>query len=82
MSEPVFPSKSILKRLVSQAGGQWCGVQESVPPLPHLLMFNSPQTGSTLAIRINPTEINEAEIVTAIRTRIAASDKQFKEKKK
>ena len=75
--QQVLPSKSILKQLVAQAGADWCGVQEDVTP--RLLMFNSRKTGSTLAIKFNPFGINEAQVVAAIRTRVAESDKQFEE---
>ena len=81
-TEQQFPSKSILKRLVAQAGGQWCGVQETIPPLPHLLLVTSPKTGSTLAVRFDPKNINRRELVDAIRKRIAESDKTFSRRDK
>ena len=39
-----------LKRHVLAGGGEWVGVQESVPPAPNLVLFNSPTTGSTLSL--------------------------------
>jgi hypothetical protein len=74
-------SLSILKRLVSQAGAEWVGVQETVPPLPHLLMFNSPNTRSTLAVKLQP-DMTPREIVEAVRTRMIQSDKQFQKGRK
>lgn len=74
-------SLSILKRLVSQAGAEWVGVQETVPPLPFLLLFNSPATDSTLAIKLNP-DLTPKEIVDAIQKRMADSNKTFKNKRR
>ena len=74
-------SRSILKRLVSQAGAQWVGVQETVPPIPHLLLFNSPASSSTLAIRLEP-DMTPREIVEAIHERLVSSDKEFSKGKK
>lgn len=76
MSEQQDFSKSILKRLVSQAGGKWCGLQESVPPLPSLLLFNSPTTDSTLAIHLDKN-LRPTDIVALIRKRIKDSDAKF-----
>jgi len=72
---------SILRRIVTQAGGEWVGVQETVPPLPHLLMFNSPQTNSTLAVKMEP-DMTLAELGEAVKKRIADSDKTFKRRSK
>jgi hypothetical protein len=66
----------ILKGLVSRAGAEWVGVQETVPPLPFLLLFNSPATDSTLAIKLYP-DLTPQEIVDAIQKRMAESNKQF-----
>ena len=79
--QPVVLSTSILRRIVTQAGGEWVGVQETVPPLPHLLMFNSPQTNSTLAVKLEP-DLTLAELGKAIQKRIADSDKTFKRRSK
>ena len=69
-------SLSILKRLVCQAGAKWVGVQETIHPLPFLLMFNSPETDSTLAIKLQP-DMTPREIVEAVQKRLAESNKQF-----
>jgi hypothetical protein len=74
-------SRSILKRLVSQAGAQWVGIQETVPPEPHVLLFNSPATGSTLAIHLEP-DMAPREIIEAIQKRLAASNQEFLKGKK
>lgn len=73
-------SLSILKRVVCQAGGEWVGIQETVPPLPPLLLFNSPATDSTLAVKMDP-EMTVAELGKAVQKRIADSDKTFKRRK-
>jgi hypothetical protein len=67
-------SRSILKRLVSQAGAQWVGIQETVPPIPHLLLFNGP-SGLTLTIRLEP-DMTPREIVEAIQKRLASQEKK------
>ena len=69
-------SLSILKRLVCQAGAKWVGVQETIPPLPFLLLFNSPETDSTLAIKLQP-DMTKREIVEAVQKRLAASNAEF-----
>ena len=66
----------ILKGLVSRAGAEWVGLQETVPPLPFLLLFNSPFTDSTLSIKLHP-DMTHQEIVDAIQKRLAESNKQF-----
>jgi hypothetical protein len=84
MSEQHFPPKgfveplslSILKRVVCQAGGEWVGVQETIPPLPHLLLFNSPQTQSTLAVKLE-RDLTVAQVGRAIQKRLAESNKEF-----
>jgi hypothetical protein len=89
MSEQQFPPKgffqtmslSLLKRVVCQAGGEWVGIQETVPPIPPLLLFNSPTTDSTLAVKLYP-EMKIAEVGEAVKKRIADSDKQFERRLK
>ena len=55
---------------VEEGGGIWCGIQES--ELYDLVLFNSPKTGSTLALKTSaiPPEL--------VRAKIKASDKTFK----
>ena len=78
MSErPPKNQTELLRDIVKACGGVWVGVQETVPPLPHLLMFNSPQTDSTLAVKLEPG-LTFAEIAKAVKKRIADSDKTFK----
>jgi hypothetical protein len=60
-----------LKRHVLAGGGQWVGVQECVPPMSALVLFNSPTTQSTLAIHANQLT---SETVHA---KIVASDAAF-----
>jgi hypothetical protein len=70
------PALSILRRLVCQAGARWVGLQETVPPLPYLLLFNSPTTDSTLAIKLTP-DLTQRKIVEAIHKRLVESDAEF-----
>ena len=62
-----------LKRHVLAGGGVWVGIQEALTPdTPSLALFNSPTTGSTLALpddeRFDSREVHE---------KIEASDKLF-----
>lgn len=74
-------SLSTLKHLVAQAGAEWVGIQETVPPHPDLLLFNSPHHKSTLAIRLE-SDMVLADIVPAIQKRLSDSGKQFSQEKK
>jgi hypothetical protein len=59
------------KELVIAGGGIYVGLQEGLQ-YEYLVLFNSPLTGTTLALRAN-------EVTTkAVRERIAESDAQFK----
>ncbi len=60
-----------LKRHVLAGGGQWVGVQECVPPLTALVLFNSPTTQSTLALPAD--QLTSA----TVHAKIVASDAQF-----
>jgi hypothetical protein len=64
--------------LVQKAGGELCGVQETMfPDVLSLIMFNSPATGSTLAVQFNPIDFDPDKLIEAIRTKIEASDAMF-----
>lgn len=39
-----------LKTLVEMGGGEWVGVQEGMEGIPAMVLFNSPQINSTLAV--------------------------------
>lgn len=67
-----------LKAAVKSAGADWCGIQETIPPLPSLLLFNSPKSGSTLAVRFYPSNFDSASIAAAVRRKMKESDKKFK----
>ena len=70
-----------LKRIVSKAGGEWCGIQESMIGDPPLLLFNSPKSDSTLAVKFNPIDFDPARLEVAIRKRLEESDKNFADHK-
>lgn len=69
-----------IHRAVVSGGGQWLGIQEIIEGDP-LVMFNSPTTGSTLAVPFNPATFTDADFSTAVHKRIADSDKKFAEAK-
>ena len=77
-----FPNR--LKRAVLAGGGEYVGLQQGIHPSPDLLLFNSPTTGSTLAIPITDlllVTFSDSEFSTAVRTKIAESDKTFADRK-
>lgn len=59
------------KLMVVAGGATWVGVQETVPPGPDLVLFNSLINKTTLALPV--TEIS----VAAVRQKVIASDQQF-----
>ena len=68
-----------LKQIVAEAGGEWCGIQEAMFPdgvLP-MILFNSPATGSTLAVKFNPVVVDRDKLREEIRAKIEASDALF-----
>ena len=69
-----------IKQIVADAGGVWCGVQESIYPDLPMVMFNSPTTRSTLCVRFNPIDFDSQKLSEEIRTRIEASDAMFIER--
>jgi hypothetical protein len=64
-----------LRQMVSAANGIWVGVQEGLGR-PHLVLFNSPNTGSTYSL-----PDNEFLTVNEIAAKIHLMDKKFKGKK-
>lgn len=75
VSESKFTN--LLKDIVKGAGGDWCGVQDAMFPELPMVLFNSPTTRSTLAVRFNPIDFDPRKLNEAIRTRIEASDALF-----
>lgn len=59
-----------LRKAVEAGGGVWLGVQETIEP-PALVLFNSPTTGSTLAI------FEDALSEDIVRKKIERSDRNF-----
>jgi hypothetical protein len=68
---------NLLKDIVKGAGGEWCGVQEAMFPDLPMVLFNSPASRSTLAVRFNPVAFDPSKLNEAIRAKIEASDAQF-----
>ena len=64
---------AILRTAVKEGGGIWVGIQECEGIGYGLVLFNSPTTGSTLAIKTTEAEIT-AELV---RDKIRRSDAAF-----
>jgi hypothetical protein len=61
-----------LKSIVEHAGAIWVGVQEGDGLYTDLVLFNSPQTGSTLALKDN-----EFFTIQAVQEKLAASNLTF-----
>ena len=77
-----FPDR--LRRAVLAGGGEFVGIQQGLGPAPDLLLFNSPTTGSTLAIPITDlllVTFSDSEFSTRVREKIAESDKTFADRK-
>lgn len=66
---------------MARAGGEWCGVQSTINAEVSLLLFNSPTTGSTLAIPFNPLNFDTVVLEKRVALRITESDKTFARKK-
>lgn len=82
MSSRLVGSEPRLKHIVALAGGQWVGVQNLGSLAPPLLLFNSPATGSTLAVKIPTEKFYDSDLVRDIRAHIGASDALFAAAKK
>ena len=68
-------TETLARACVEAGGGKWRGVQEVEGHAPYtLILFNSPATGSTLAIR--STEITS----DLVRDKIKRNDAQFRSK--
>ena len=82
MTDIITQSKftNVLKDIVLGAGAEWCGIQEAMSPELPMVLFNSPKTGSTLAVRFNPDSVDSAQLAAAIRAKIEASDAMFIER--
>jgi hypothetical protein len=59
-----------VQAIVEKGGGVYCGIQHAVSG-PDLVLFNSPRTGSTLAVELS--HLTPA----AVARRIAESDAEF-----
>lgn len=64
--------RAIWAAIVEAGGGIWKGVQNCSPLSYDLILFDSPATGSTLALRTD-----EPITISRVKQRIAASDKIF-----
>lgn len=61
----------LLKYHVKAGGGEWLGIQETIPPGPDLVLFYSPQTRSTLALPVSEISIEN------VSSHIARSNRKF-----
>ena len=66
----VASSESLARLAVKDGGGQWVGIQEC-EGVPSLILFNSPTTGSTLALKTSELTADN------VRRRIEESDAAF-----
>ena len=62
--------KDELKQIVEEGGGIWVGVQDCSSFI-DLALFNSPKTGSTLALRVNDVTVKN------VSEKIRKSDEVF-----
>jgi hypothetical protein len=67
----VYTSESLARRAVVEGGGQWVGIQECEAVSYTLILFKSPTTHSTLALRSD--EISAKKVAQ----RIKESDMMF-----
>ena len=67
----VASSESLARLAVKEGGGQWVGIQEYEGMPYDLVLFNSPGTGSTLALKTSETTAD------SVRRRIEESDAAF-----
>lgn len=66
------------KQAVFDGGGVWVGVQESVPPLPDMVLFNHPTSRSTLALPAPADNPLAFDFSTQVRKKIVTHEKQEK----
>jgi len=66
----VASSESLARLAVKDGGGVWVGIQEC-EGVPSLILFNSPTTGSTLALKTSELTADN------VRRRIEESDAAF-----
>lgn len=69
--------EAILKLVVERAGAEYVGIQELPDDTDTLLLFNSPATGSTLAVHFNPKNIHQDRLQQEVSVRMAESDALF-----
>ena len=67
----VETSESLARLAVKNGGGQWVGIQEAEGMPYDLVLFNSPVTGSTLALKTSELTAD------GVRRRIEESDAAF-----
>lgn len=74
-SPAVHTSESLARLAVKDGGGQWVGIQEAEGMPYDLILFNSPTTGSTLALK---SHVGCEITADKVRQRIKDSDILFK----
>lgn len=76
--------ETVLKLIVERAAGSgmYVGIQELADDTTSLLLFNSPTTHSTLAVKFNPKNIHQHQLEVAVSQRIVDSDAEFAKKGK
>jgi hypothetical protein len=66
-----------LRHCVAQGGGKWLGIQDAVfPDMFPVLTFTHPETGDLSAIRIDPINFEQRELVSQVKGIIAAGTKR------
>lgn len=68
---------TLLQNLIEEGGGIWVGIQEYEGVSYSLALFNSPKTGSTLALKTSEILSDVVAAPELVREYIAASDEKF-----
>lgn len=69
------PYRAALRTAVEQGGGVWLGIQDNEGMMENVVLFNSPDTGSTLGLKVS--EVTP----TRVFDKIKASNRKFAEVK-
>jgi len=70
-----------LRDVVGFAGADWCGVQDTIDPEKSLLLFNSRETNSTLAVSFNPIYFATGDLLIAVKKRLEEHNSDFANRK-
>ena len=66
------PWRAALRTAVEQGGGVWVGIQDNEGMMENIVLFNSPETGSTLGLKVS-----EVTAKARVFDKIKASNAKF-----